>query len=333
MRIYCMSDIHGCLEPFLKALETVDMESEDSMLVLLGDYCDRGPDSLGVFRTVMGLQERYGERVIALRGNHEEQLLEYMSNVDNPDFAQAWKLADSNLATARSFLEPDEFEHMRHLLVLKRFEEAYRYTVGRIRKSHGDVIRWVGRLPYYWESPFGQVFVHAGIDEEAADLWRVGTPPEWFTAMLPMYAGEHFDLDVIAGHVSTETVSGIAGYRGSGSTARATTMSTQTSWSTARSRCWPTTRRPAGTLGRGSADKNGPCRSVSSGNGEILDLSGRYGARAAPFRFGQRWVWTPLTFQNDGADAALVAGCRRYCQDDCFIDVGHGMSNDCVFRL
>ena len=37
MRIYCMSDIHGCLEPFLKALETVDMESEDSMLVLLGD--------------------------------------------------------------------------------------------------------------------------------------------------------------------------------------------------------------------------------------------------------------------------------------------------------
>ena len=63
MRIYCMSDIHGCLEPFLKALETVDMESEDSMLVLLGDYCDRGPDSLGVFRTVMGLQERYGERV------------------------------------------------------------------------------------------------------------------------------------------------------------------------------------------------------------------------------------------------------------------------------
>lgn len=58
------------------------------------------------------------------------------------------------------------------------------------------------------------MFVHAGIDEEAADLWRVGTPPEWFTAMLPMYAGEHFDLDVIAGHVSTETVSGIAGYRG-----------------------------------------------------------------------------------------------------------------------
>lgn len=215
MRIYCMSDIHGCLEPFLKALETVDLESEDSMLVLLGDYCDRGPDSLGVFRTVMGLQERYAGRVVALRGNHEEQFLEYVSNVNDQDFAQGWKLADSNLATARSFLEPDEFEHVRHLLVLKRFEEAYRYTVGRMRKAHGDVIKWIGRLPYYWESPFGQVFVHAGIYEEAGvDWWKPGTPEEFFTTMQPLYAGQHFDLDVIAGHVSTETVSGIAGYRG-----------------------------------------------------------------------------------------------------------------------
>lgn len=214
MKIFCMSDIHGCLEPFLKALEDIDLDSEDSRLVLLGDYIDRGPESLGVLETVMGLQERCGERFIALRGNHEEQLLEYISNVGAPGFAQAWKLADSNLQTAKSFLEPDEFEHVRHLLVLKRFEEAYRFTVGRMRKAHGDVIRWVGRLPYYWESPFGQVFVHAGIVEEAADLWRVGTPPEWFTAMPPMYAGQHFDLDVIAGHVGTETVSGIAGYRG-----------------------------------------------------------------------------------------------------------------------
>lgn len=215
MKIFCMSDIHGCLEPFLKALEDIDLDSEDSRLVLLGDYIDRGPESLGVLETVMGLQERCGERLIALRGNHEEQLLEYMSNVDDPEYAQAWKLADSNLATARSFLEPDEFEHVRHLLLLKRFEEAYLYTVGRMRKAHGEVIKWIGRLPYYWESPFRQVFVHAGIYEEAgAEWWKLGTPEEFFTAMPPMYAGQHFDLDVIAGHVSTETVSGIAGYRG-----------------------------------------------------------------------------------------------------------------------
>ena len=32
--------------------------------------------------------------------------------------------------------------------------------------------------------------------------------------MSPEYAGQHFGLDVIAGHINTETVSGIPGYRG-----------------------------------------------------------------------------------------------------------------------
>lgn len=59
------------------------------------------------------------------------------------------------------------------------------------------------------------MFVHAGIYEEAgADWWKPGTPREFFTATPPMYVGQHFDLDVIAGHVNTETVSEISGYRG-----------------------------------------------------------------------------------------------------------------------
>ena len=56
MHIYAMSDIHGCLDAFKASLSTVDLDAEDSKLVLLGDYCDRGPDSLGVFELVMDLQ-------------------------------------------------------------------------------------------------------------------------------------------------------------------------------------------------------------------------------------------------------------------------------------
>ena len=43
MRIYAMSDIHGCLEPFRAALSAVDLDDPESKLVLLGDYCDRVP--------------------------------------------------------------------------------------------------------------------------------------------------------------------------------------------------------------------------------------------------------------------------------------------------
>lgn len=214
MKIYAMSDIHGCLEPFKEALSTIDLDDPDSKLVLLGDYCDRGPDSLGVFELIMQLEERYGERIMALRGNHEEMLLEYVDGVGGADSARTWMLTDSNLSTAASFLTPEEFGQVRDLLLAKRFEDAYRLAVERIVEGHGDVVEWIRSLPYYYESEFGQVFVHAGIDEEAGDLWKACTPPEWFTAMSPEYAGRHFELDVIAGHINTETVSGIPGYRG-----------------------------------------------------------------------------------------------------------------------
>ena len=86
VHIYAMSDIHGCLDAFRASLSTVDLDVEDSKLVLLGDYCDRGPDSLGVFEFIMGLQKRYGDRVVALRGNHEEMFLEYIDEVTDPNF-------------------------------------------------------------------------------------------------------------------------------------------------------------------------------------------------------------------------------------------------------
>lgn len=84
MAIYAMSDIHGFIEPFEEALTHVDLNDGTSRLVLLGDYCDRGPASLDVYRKIMGLQEEFPAQVIALRGNHEEMLLEYldMASVD-----------------------------------------------------------------------------------------------------------------------------------------------------------------------------------------------------------------------------------------------------------
>lgn len=209
-----MSDIHGRLDAFKASLSTIDLDALDSKLVLLGDYCDRGPDSLGVFELVMDLQKRYGDRVVALRGNHEEMFLEYIDEVKDLNFTQAWILADSNLATAKSFLDAEAFKHVKHLLRLRKFEEAYAYTVERMKAEHADVIAWVRKLPYVYESPFGQVFVHAGIDEGAGEYWKLGTSDELFTMMMPDYVGHEFCLDVIAGHINTEAVSGIAGYRG-----------------------------------------------------------------------------------------------------------------------
>ncbi len=39
--IYAMSDLHGCLEKYLKMLEKINFGAEDTMYVL-GDIVDRG---------------------------------------------------------------------------------------------------------------------------------------------------------------------------------------------------------------------------------------------------------------------------------------------------
>lgn len=76
MKVYAMSDIHGCLQEFEAALELVDLTGENK-LILLGDYVHSGADSYGVLDKIMKLQRKYGtEKVVALMGNHEEMVLE-----------------------------------------------------------------------------------------------------------------------------------------------------------------------------------------------------------------------------------------------------------------
>lgn len=57
MKIYCMSDIHGCLAEFEQALSLVmeHLEEPETMLILLGDYIHGGGDNYGVLDKIMKL--------------------------------------------------------------------------------------------------------------------------------------------------------------------------------------------------------------------------------------------------------------------------------------
>ena len=178
MKIYAMSDLHGCLPEFETVLKTVDL-SGDNVLVLLGDYI-HGPDSYGVLDKIIKLQEEYGtEKVIALRGNHEEMALE-----------GTWPINETRLGAK---LVPDAPE--RDLVYL----------------------RWMETLPRYYLAG-NAIFVHAGIDEEAAvyGYWELGTEESIFTGKFPAETGkiENFDQKIVAGHVGTYQVSGDSFYHG-----------------------------------------------------------------------------------------------------------------------
>ena len=83
MKIFAMSDIHGCLDAFLDALSLVDLDDNSNKLILCGDYIHRGYDSYSVVEKIMELKKKYKKRVIVLMGNHEEDAVEYGFIVDD----------------------------------------------------------------------------------------------------------------------------------------------------------------------------------------------------------------------------------------------------------
>ena len=66
--VYAIGDIHDSLQK-LRDLMTQCRRYADgrpATFVFLGDYIDRGPDSRGVIETLMDLQSRQPDRVVAL---------------------------------------------------------------------------------------------------------------------------------------------------------------------------------------------------------------------------------------------------------------------------
>lgn len=61
---------------------------------------------------------------------------------------------------------------------------------------------------YYTEG--NTIFVHAGIDEEAGDMWEWGTDDWTFTEKIPAQTGKFHcgDMKIVAGHVGTADISG-----------------------------------------------------------------------------------------------------------------------------
>jgi len=74
--IIIVGDIHGDLESLAYVLKNSGFmekrsSSENSLLVFLGDYGDRGFHSSEVYYMVLKLKEMFPQKVVLMRGNHE----------------------------------------------------------------------------------------------------------------------------------------------------------------------------------------------------------------------------------------------------------------------
>ena len=80
MSLYCIGDLQGCNTPFQRLLQTIDFSPSRDTVFLLGDLVNRGPDSLGVLRSLAAL----GDAAQCLLGNHDLHLLAMAHGVRKP---------------------------------------------------------------------------------------------------------------------------------------------------------------------------------------------------------------------------------------------------------
>lgn len=96
-RVIAIGDIHGCSAALDAVLEQARPQRGD-LVVTLGDYIDRGPNSRGVIERLLALRTEV--ELAPIFGNHEEMLL---SILDGHQYMLGDWLAFGGLATLDSY--------------------------------------------------------------------------------------------------------------------------------------------------------------------------------------------------------------------------------------
>lgn len=88
-KIFAISDIHGCDHLLTKLLKIIDWDKEknnNSKLIFLGDYVDKGTDSVKTLKHIKSLKEDSPQNVITLLGNHDFAWLEQAKYYNSMSF-------------------------------------------------------------------------------------------------------------------------------------------------------------------------------------------------------------------------------------------------------
>ncbi|HEY3353925.1 MAG TPA: metallophosphoesterase [Polyangia bacterium] len=134
-RWYVIGDIHGCALELQLLLRQLDPRG--AVFVFVGDYIDRGPQSKEVIETILDLRRRH--EVVALMGNHEAMLLDFLR--DPTSLAGGLFVYNGGSCTLASYA--DQFGQY------------------AIPDEHLEFLR---HLPLWYEMP-GHLVVHAGLPE------------------------------------------------------------------------------------------------------------------------------------------------------------------------
>lgn len=116
-RQFVIPDIHGCLKTLQALIAQLDIRELDH-IYFLGDYVNKGPQSLEVLEYMISIEDKY--QIFPLLGNHDQLLINYLENRKEnsaPDvFTEFADLNTENLGSIKRFLG-----NLHHYFILDRY--------------------------------------------------------------------------------------------------------------------------------------------------------------------------------------------------------------------
>lgn len=186
VRVYAIGDIHGRADLLRRLLDMIDSDAgaqkaRETVLVFVGDYIDRGPDSRDTIDMVIG-PHRFADRVVTLRGNHEDAMFSF---VRDPNQGRFW-IDYGGIPTMLSYgvrldprLEPEErLQAMSDALARQLPDRHFRFfealtlseTIGDYFFVHAGIDP---RIPIARQSPFDLITIRQPFLEWGQPLEKV----------------------------------------------------------------------------------------------------------------------------------------------------------------
>lgn len=202
--IYAVGDIHGRLDLLDRLLAWVVEDARaagpevNAQIIFLGDYVDRGPDSMGVLERLSSLCVE-GLSVTTLKGNHEQMMLEIL---DSPEKWPGWARA-GGLATVVSYgVRPPPANSPPEAVA--EMVEALRAAVPQKHRDFLDALRPALEVGDFF-------FAHAGVRPGRPLRDQVEQDLLWIREGFLNHKGP-FERVIVHGH-STDTTPMVDDYR------------------------------------------------------------------------------------------------------------------------
>jgi serine/threonine protein phosphatase 1 len=191
-RIYAIGDVHGRLDLFREVIRSIEnddaaREPARTIIVLLGDLIDRGPQSAGVIASARVLSQRREVRLIM--GNHEEMFLDSFAD---PGILRAFMRYGGRVTLESYGVAAQDLAVANPEQLLQLMTEA----VPREDRAFLSSFEQMVRLGDY-------VFVHAGVRPDLPLDRQTIEDCRWIREPFLSHAGD-FGGMIVHGHTITD---------------------------------------------------------------------------------------------------------------------------------